>query len=45
MVDDSGKPLYADGGHLTLTGSELLRNRFDEIISDLINLRLEFKSE
>jgi peptidoglycan/LPS O-acetylase OafA/YrhL len=35
MVADTGKPLYFDGGHLTLTGSELLRGVFEQVISDL----------
>jgi peptidoglycan/LPS O-acetylase OafA/YrhL len=35
FVSDNGKPLYFDGGHLTLTGSGLLRGVFDRVIADL----------
>jgi peptidoglycan/LPS O-acetylase OafA/YrhL len=35
MVSDAGKPLYFDNGHLTLTGSEMLRDLIDKIIADL----------
>ncbi len=35
IVSDNGKPLYFDAGHLTLTGSSLLRGVFDHIITDL----------
>lgn len=34
LVNSSGKPLYFDDGHLTLTGSELLRGLFGQVISD-----------
>lgn len=38
MSDASGKPLYFDSGHLTLTGSEYLRKVFEQIVEDVIDL-------
>ncbi|HEY0941657.1 MAG TPA: acyltransferase family protein [Steroidobacter sp.] len=35
LVSASGKPYYFDGGHLTLTGSEALREVFEHVIDDL----------
>jgi peptidoglycan/LPS O-acetylase OafA/YrhL len=35
-VAESGRPLYFDAGHLTLTGSNLLRGTFDQVIADLL---------
>lgn len=35
IMDSDEKPFYFDAGHLTLTGSKQLRNKFDELISDL----------
>jgi peptidoglycan/LPS O-acetylase OafA/YrhL len=32
---ENGKPLYFDEGHLTLTGSGMLRGVFDRVIADL----------
>ena len=32
IMSDNGRPLYFDRGHLTLTGSEMLRNVFVDII-------------
>ena len=37
--DDAGTPLYFDGGHLTLTGSRLLKERFDAVITELLDAR------
>ncbi len=37
ILDASGKPLYFDGGHLTLTGSEYLRKVFEQIAEDISN--------
>jgi peptidoglycan/LPS O-acetylase OafA/YrhL len=36
LVSSAGKPLYFDAGHLTLTGSQMLRERFDRVIDDLL---------
>lgn len=35
IISREGKPYYYDSGHLTLTGSMLLRNRIEALISDL----------
>jgi hypothetical protein len=35
LISEDGKPLYFDGGHLTLTGSEMLKKVFSRLISDL----------
>lgn len=35
LLSDDGRPLYFDSHHLTLTGSEILRNQFDQLILDL----------
>ena len=35
MTSQGGRPLYFDGGHLTLTGSEVLRGVFEHVIEDL----------
>ncbi|MGZ8941571.1 MAG: acyltransferase family protein [Methylobacter sp.] len=37
MVDNTGKPLYFDNGHLTLTGSELLRGIFEQVVANSLN--------
>jgi len=34
FVESSGEPLYFDGAHLTLTGSERLRDLFKSVIND-----------
>jgi hypothetical protein len=36
LMSDAGKPIYFDGGHLTLTGSELLRGLFYNIVTEAI---------
>jgi peptidoglycan/LPS O-acetylase OafA/YrhL len=36
FISDAGKPLYFDGGHLTLTGADLLRPVFARIIEESI---------
>jgi peptidoglycan/LPS O-acetylase OafA/YrhL len=38
LLDASGKPLYFDDGHLTLTGSKRLINLFEKIISSRFRL-------
>lgn len=35
QMSDNGKPLYFDSGHLTLTGSKMLRGVFERVIGDL----------
>ena len=35
LQSDEGEPLYYDAGHLTLTGSRVLRPVFDELVADL----------
>lgn len=35
FIDESGKSLYFDGGHLTLTGSSAMIGLFEEILQDL----------
>ena len=35
LRSDSGKPLYCDRSHLTLTGSKMLRPVFDELLTNL----------
>jgi hypothetical protein len=35
LTAENGKPLYFDEGHLTLTGSGMLRGVFDHVIADL----------
>lgn len=35
LASQSGDPLYFDSGHLTLTGSRMLRDVFDKVIADL----------
>ena len=39
IVNQEGRPLYFDATHLTITGSELLRPVFENIISDLMENR------
>jgi peptidoglycan/LPS O-acetylase OafA/YrhL len=36
LAEVAGRPLYFDGGHLTLTGAGLLRPLFDQIIGDAL---------
>src|SRR5262249_52655984 len=36
LISESGRPLYFDSGHLTLTGSKMLRGVFDRVIADLL---------
>ncbi len=38
ILDSSGKPLYFDATHLTLTGSEYLRKVFEQVVEDVIDL-------
>lgn len=35
LISDSGKPLYFDTNHLTLTGGEMLMPTFDRVLLDL----------
>jgi hypothetical protein len=35
LISKSGKPLYFDEGHLTLSGSKMLRPVFSNLIADL----------
>lgn len=37
LTDPAGHPLYFDPTHLTLSGSELLRPLFEQVITDLAN--------
>jgi len=37
IVHENGKPLYFDNSHLTLTGSALLRNVFERVITDSLS--------
>jgi peptidoglycan/LPS O-acetylase OafA/YrhL len=36
LMSEDGKPLYFDGGHLTLTGSKVLSEVFDRVVADLL---------
>jgi peptidoglycan/LPS O-acetylase OafA/YrhL len=36
MTDGAGRPLYFDQGHLTLTGSELMRSVLETTLDDLV---------
>ena len=35
LVNDEGNPLYFDNGHLTLSGSEMLRGVFEGVLADV----------
>jgi len=35
LTSDNGQPLYFDSAHLTLTGSDMLREVFDRVIADI----------
>ena len=35
LMSKSGKPLYFDSNHMTLTGSEMMRGIFDRLLADL----------
>lgn len=37
MADNTGKPLYFDNGRLTLTGNELLRGVFEQVVATSLN--------
>ena len=45
FVSQDGRPLYFDATHLTITGSELLRPVFENIISDLIENKTFLQAE
>ena len=35
LMSETGKPLYYDSGHLTLTGSAKLEGVFEQVVEDL----------
>ena len=44
-ISESGKPLYFDKGHLTLTGGEVLRATFERVLSYLPLVQADAKAQ